>query len=345
MHIGIPKTGSSSIQHSLGNSKELLNRNGFLYPVFSMEKKGMQTIYNHSVPFVSLCWDKENSYHINVKNGFTTRDSVAMLHSKYIHQIRQQLKEFRGDKLIVSGEGLVYLGQEGLQKLRKLLVELIGNTVHISIIAYVRHPVNWAKSMIQQRVHGGHLLEDALKRSIPNVSNIFQNSFERFLQVFRYDEFRIMRFEDTLGHPCGPVGQFLSLIEFPGKQLPQMCILRQNESLCTEAVQVISAINNKYPIIKDDKPTEIRKGFNLDNFFSLPGQPLKLSMDLQRKLWDASESDREWLYQHFNIQPWQFSEDEEYDPGKLWQEDSKTYLQGILPDYPEPIQNVMKGFL
>jgi hypothetical protein len=51
VHIGVHKTGSTSIQQMLGRNREILIKHGFLYPVF---KARSANIFNHSVPFVSM---------------------------------------------------------------------------------------------------------------------------------------------------------------------------------------------------------------------------------------------------------------------------------------------------
>ena len=77
LHIGLHKTGSSSIQKSLAGSAGFLERIGYLYPVF---RTGRHKIINHSMPFFSLFTDNPLKYHENILNGITTDKGIKKLH-------------------------------------------------------------------------------------------------------------------------------------------------------------------------------------------------------------------------------------------------------------------------
>ena len=69
LHVGLHKTASSSFQATCAKNKELLQKNGLTYPIFSCEAAKKTRIKNHSFPIKSLFTENPADFGHNKKWG------------------------------------------------------------------------------------------------------------------------------------------------------------------------------------------------------------------------------------------------------------------------------------
>lgn len=136
LHIGMHKTGSTSIQNSLVS----LN-----HPDFHYFKGGA----NHGV-LLSLAFGDPLT-HTSVRRGLNTPEEAQAKSAKHREQFLQQLQTHKNRHLIISGEDLSI--PQNFQVFKQV-VRLIRPTHHVRTIAYVRDPWSLAASSFQQQCKG-----------------------------------------------------------------------------------------------------------------------------------------------------------------------------------------------
>ena len=130
IHIGMPKTGTTSIQKTLKDFRD----EKFHYANIRGES-------NHSYSLWSLfsqAKNPENHFH-HVKRGRTGQEVDL-----FINEVREDLErtfDVAGDRsIILSGEGIPTLSKEALVRLRDFLLAYCRT---IQIITYVRSPISF----------------------------------------------------------------------------------------------------------------------------------------------------------------------------------------------------------
>ena len=141
VHVGMHKTGSSSIQENLYNKKNNIN--------FSYFDLG---VANHSVPMFTLFTDAPKANDYMNKMGFD-EDGVAEYMAKVDARFRKHLSlNYDYEVFILSGEGMNVLSKNALDKLKEYLLQFFEE---INIVAYVRAPIAYINSVFQERVKAG----------------------------------------------------------------------------------------------------------------------------------------------------------------------------------------------
>jgi hypothetical protein len=160
LHIGMHKTGSTSIQGTL---------DGY---------RGDQVHYanfghcNHGIAATTVFSRARYDYHYHRNRGFGAAE-IDRLAIKWREDLTHSIEGCPGN-LILSGEDLCHLGHEDLSSVRDFFV---GHFDEIRVIAYVRDPVGYCSSFFQQVVRGG--LTDF---TVPLPS--YRYRFEKYLDVF-----------------------------------------------------------------------------------------------------------------------------------------------------------------
>lgn len=219
VHIGMHKTGSSSIQASLTGMDDL---GSHCYA-------DICGVVNHGGAMINIFSRQPEKVHVNVKRGLTSAQ-MQERRDKFQAGLAHAVASHPEKDLVISGEGICYLAEEELLDFRNFLAE---SFTDIRVLGYVRSPKSFMESAFQQRVKGGTArLEPGL--FYPR----YRDLFEKFDRVFGRDKVLLRKF-DPATFPQGCVVQdFCRLIGIPilGSQ-----VVRVNESLSREAISVLFA--------------------------------------------------------------------------------------------------------
>lgn len=219
LHVGMHKTGSSSIQESLG----------------SLDMKGVEYLSlgnpNHSGFFSTLLADQPELYHGNIYAGRDRTQSLD-LQEKYRHLLHQRLNEVTKNTVLISAEDLSSFNKaKELKELQLLLAEYCND---IKVIGYVRSPVSFMQSAFQQILQGSDL-------SSLNAFSLYPRYRERFEQLdnaFGRSNVTLIPFSENQLFKSDVVLDFCQRV---GIDIPPEKIKRVNESLSLEAVAVLFA--------------------------------------------------------------------------------------------------------
>ena len=161
LHIGFPKTGTSSIQRNLASNQKFLLKEGILYPTLETYPS---ITYKHMHWPVSATYGYTNNYVTNDKKH--THQSL----SKVFKEISESKKI---NKVIISDEGLVSYIQNinQIRSLKKCL-----EYFNVKIICYVRKQYSYFESFIPTIVRGGYYINNLEKQlELDKHSHHFRN--------------------------------------------------------------------------------------------------------------------------------------------------------------------------
>lgn len=175
IHIGMHKTGSASIQHSLHGFSD----DRFVYA-------GLGKTGNHSIAMSCLFAERPELHRVH-----RARDMAAV--ADYMTKIRADLervvKAAQGRTLIISGEGIsARLQQPELARIREYFR---GRFKEVTIVGYVRPPGGYITSGFQQRVKDGAVTKFNLRREYPD----YRTRFAKFDDVFGRENVELRKFE------------------------------------------------------------------------------------------------------------------------------------------------------
>lgn len=144
IHAGLHKTGSTSIQRTLFYNQQILKRNG--YQFLNIETPDGKKLKNHSNVIINLFRDNPEDHYINKKFKWDA-DKVKQ---HYDRHLSNTLKKLGKDKLLISGEGISSLNENGLERLKDYFSDF-----NIRIIIFVRDPYEAMCSRLQEGLSKG----------------------------------------------------------------------------------------------------------------------------------------------------------------------------------------------
>lgn len=233
LHIGFPKTASTSIQKTLTENSSLLLAKGYLYPKFEVicgNRKGQ--LINHSYPLITLFANNSKWFIINT---FWTRGDDQQTFEIKNH-FREQLDKVLSNKnhIIFSSEVLSNLSIPELETLK----EFLSKYGEIKVLAFVRRPLAYLTSLNNQRI-----------KAIGKIGElVFFNQSNKVISL-KYvfgENLTLIPFKVACGHMYGPLGYLLEWIGIYDQiKLKTITI---NSSLSNEAIRLLKYINSKEPL-------------------------------------------------------------------------------------------------
>jgi hypothetical protein len=336
LHIGIHKTATTTIQRTLYSEHSILAKEGILYPKFNI---GEDLIDNHSIPFYSLFCNNPKEYHINIRKGITTDESIKKLHKDYCNQFETQIANFLGETLIISGEDISLLSKIELINLQTYLTEITQPNINIRVILMCRHPVSWLRSVLQSRVKTRGI---TIKKQTDNLllqSHMYRNLIQTISEVFGQDSISVLRYEDIILHTYGPTGAFLEITSKNNSGIIKPEIRIENKSSNYETIHLIDALNTyktKHYKLKLQRITELNQYLT-----NMPGQKLALPKGHSKKVWGCLSEDVNWLCNKYSLQQYQFINDDLNPAIDIWSKKTLNYLKNIFLTIPSKYQKMI----
>lgn len=185
LHIGLHKTGTSTLQAWLRERSEVLARHGILYPETGRFRGGTG-----------------GAHHLLAIPG----QPILQLHHRRPQGIdrarwrvlRQEIEDRGLPSTLISSEAFSRMTPETIEQ---VLVELEG--FDVQVITFVRHPRSWIPSWYRQKVRTGQCLE-SLRQWVCHAALPLR------------PEWMIGNWERILGQDCVSVHSMEAAIERPG---------------------------------------------------------------------------------------------------------------------------------
>jgi hypothetical protein len=275
MHLGMPKAGSSSIQHALFTNSLALERNGFRY----LNEWGQ----NHISIFTYLF----APYPVNPIDQVTYSERKATVEERQKvcdEKVKRMLAVMDAtgcETLLLSGECCLFLRHESAITNVQSFFKKYFQDIDVKIVLLVRNPLTWMISFYQHDLsldqwpknmwHDDRYddLKSGYFDSIDNMVKAFGNSLV------------LLKFEDAIKDEDGLVGYFLKATGFPGDEIKKLAVTKENESRSLEALALISFIDIKEPY----RPSAL----------SGPNNPKRISWDIA-PLWAVKGAKFDFTY-------------------------------------------------
>lgn len=274
IHIGIDKTGTTTLQRSLHAARGRLLQAGVLYPSIAA---------NHSICLSTLFRAVPPRALAVIEPEAVTPAGIEAVRRRYRQSLQREL-DLDWRVLVLSAEGLCDVGPPAIERLRAFLAPHVGE--RIRVLAYVRHPLDWIHSAAQERLKAGETLDQLLERPWrPD----WRRRFTPWLQAFGRERFVLRSFEAAL-----KTGLLVSLAE--AGDLPEVRDLPSaspaNASLSMEAALWLDARNRRDPS---------RDQALLQRLMRQPGRPFRLPAELEAAALATAREEVAWLQETFGV--------------------------------------------
>lgn len=217
LHIGLHKTGSSSIQNNLFR---FLVDSDYLYLDLGTP--------NHSVPIYSLFTDKPEDYYIYQRKALK-KEEIKQYNANTVEKFVNNFQSSSSENIIISGEDISVLSLSAITKLKDFLDKFF----HEIKVVYIRNPHEAAISFFQQLVNGGRKKDFLIEKGCyPD----YRNKIQKFDKVFGIPNVDVLYFNKNHLYKNDVVLDFCHHI---GIKFDEKNLQRVNESVSKEVLSLL----------------------------------------------------------------------------------------------------------
>ncbi len=290
LHIGLHKTGTTSIQNVLHANRDfLLAEEAALYPSLAP---------NLSSALLTIFRDDPRKLKANKVAGFTMEE-IAVRREQYLNSLDEEISSGGWDTLLLSAEGVSLLAEPELAKLREWGEKYSTEWV---VLVCVRHPVDWTRSVVQERLKQGDTLRQLYaKPPTPRYSV----RISKAMNVFGGENVRVFDFESAIRGEGGIVKAFTQQagLSASSGELLASRTGRYNESLSLEAARVLDSMNRQRPILVGNAraPRRAGPGRELAYIRRIKGRKFDVPEWVKEDVRSLSREDVGWLNETFGL--------------------------------------------
>jgi len=211
VHVGLHKTGTTSIQSSLEN----YNDGNTAYANLGHS--------NHSIFFKTL-FHSTNFFNYWQNLGLSPAKHKQLI-DQYWQTLNTQLRQ-KQSRLIFSGEEISTLEPEALSRMKSHFNK---QGRDIEIFVFVREPLGMTASLMQELVKWGTFLQNE-STDADTIDYLLSKRVGNLLQVFGQEKTHILYYEDALSsrYPRGVNDYFAELLGIPSESLPTVHTTNQS---------------------------------------------------------------------------------------------------------------------
>lgn len=284
VHVGMPKTATSSIQKMSFLKKDYLNdKHVLLYPVH----KNM----NNGIGIRSIICNEPEKFNFHYENRHST-DEISKYQKEVLDLYVNDIINTNSKKILFSGEPIMISNINELNRLKSLLNRLAPKA-NIKIVICVRDVSGFFTSAYQQILKMGYGFD-----RYEGVYNkgLYKNRISKFIDLFGKENCIIFKFEDAVA--SGDVTKyFFRKLDVKDNILSDKSISRANESVSDKACDLLKYINSKYPFVKT-KTMKVNIGrYSQDTFAieSISGGKFNLDHEIEKIYNDEFDIDLAYL--------------------------------------------------
>ncbi len=329
VHIGAPKTGTTSIQNFMTKNVGILKEKGFIYA------KSIRSYINH-YPLIHLV----NIYCLKIKN-----EKQKLFYQKTIEEFKQELIDNKDGVFIFSIEDLTWrldlTHTEPVKALHDILESL--GFDDIKIIFYIREQADLMVSMSSQEIKSHHdfYVVDTLPSQYFKTPNVFdfKNIIQKYAEIFSKENIIVRLFDKNEFKDGDLLKDFIDTIRLEWDDnfiIPK----NQNETLDLIGYELGKRINFHF----ENNVTRNFYGvqmFKSPLYFSSKDKALKFMPKKEHyQIWnDYFEEGNEWVRKEF------FPCKERLFPKKDLSDYKENYeLKEIKPEYWDRIAKFIVDF-
>ncbi len=241
IHIVIHKTGSTAIQNDLNGYDD----GHTLYIPFSYA--------NHTIPILTIFEKGMHNFHFWRDRGVGEAELVE-IQKRELDILEKALDRAKHRRFIISGEGIRTLSPAAKTEFISFLQK---KELTLKIVCFVRNPLDFAKSSVQQVIKGG---VDQIGPILPD----FQGSLQQFSDLVGQSNVTVMDYNEAVDGYGDITNAFRSVVGLNLNSSSGKAI-RYNNSLSKSATQLVYRLN-QLPIVTqgdEDKLNARSKFINL----------------------------------------------------------------------------------
>jgi hypothetical protein len=277
LHVGMHKTGTSSIQATLAAADFSNSR-------FHYAQLGSP---NHSRALITATSSTPHSYHLNRKRGLSPLEA-GMLKEEFRNQIVSEAQRIPSKDIIFSAEGITNLSSTETKE----LIELLSPYGSISAVAYVRPPESLIPSALQERIKGSPQLP--ARCITPQACRLkYQQRFTDLEQHLGPNNISYWLFDPkTFPNHC-VVSDFCQRL---GIDIGPINVVRKNDSLSREALSLLFTYRRLGPGYGIGPQAIAENAALVKHLISqCSGPKLQLSSSFLEKVKEKSLDDITWI--------------------------------------------------
>jgi hypothetical protein len=241
LHIGAPKTGSTSIQRSVWGARALLEAHSVHYPGVAP---------NHKFLVSSFMADPER-FDYNRMQGRSAAE-IAANDARSRAEFERAARASASPTLALSSEHMVMLDAPAISRLRAYLGTLARN---VRLVVYLRHPLSAVGSFMQEAVKTGSKRLATMQQNPPFTDA--KRILPPWAEAFGKPNVILREMHADALVNGDVVDDFLTVVGFGGP-FGQVARVRANESLSAPAVLIADALAGVAPKFSGDRGEERR---------------------------------------------------------------------------------------
>ncbi|HEY9210955.1 MAG TPA: hypothetical protein VIO56_06050 [Methylotenera sp.] len=290
LHLGMPKTGSTSIQTFMAQNRDNLLALGVLYPKVNISTN------NHN--FISIFLNE----HENIPRRYRAiykdnADLVLRDADQNWQRIKNQIDKIKPKSVILSGEA-IFRGFENLDKINLFKNRLHQITDDIDILVYVRQPSKQYISHVQQRLKASGSFPPPQSLCVREILENIETCFDKKPTVIAYERDALYR-NDV-------VSDFIyRVLPEHEKTLNRLPAVAFNESISVESMSIMQDYRMENYPEKDNIPTVdsvrlLRSLRDVEKKYKIGTRPV-LREELAQFI-DHSSTDLLFLAEYYDVQ-------------------------------------------
>jgi hypothetical protein len=274
IHIGMHKTGSTSIQQNL--AKTTSNHTWKLMKTGGRPNMGAALCAMFDDEPQKLFWFKQRK---------ESRESIIQNGLVWKEELLREIHDLNGSICIISSEFVSGFASDTLRRFYDFLRPHFDD---IRVIGYVRPPISYCVSQYQEMLKYGHSNFD-----IDKVHLRYREKFEKFDTIFGKDSVMLRKFDiETFPERC----IIRDFCEQVGIRLPEdITIKRRNGSLSREACAILYAYR-KYGPSYGEGITAFQENAQLvRGLEAIQGESLSVHHHLMMEMLEDKSEDILWM--------------------------------------------------
>ncbi|MFO1201153.1 MAG: hypothetical protein U1E58_15440 [Tabrizicola sp.] len=275
LHVGLPKTATTYVQHTLSDAKRTLLDKGVIYPGSSVQ--------HHDIP-------------ANLELAILGLKPYGRRADALLAAFETEVRESGAEHLLISTEYLIETSAEALALLHKKLRARFPALREVVALCYVREPIAFATSFCQQVVKSAHQrLEDFYRNPWP--LNL-RDCLARLGGEFGRDAIRVRNFHPDALKDGDVLADFVDALGIQDWSItPPERLL--NQALSSEGLQIADALAVLRPV--EDRRRQFRRLYRRQ-LEAIPGKKFVLPSDVQTRVIERSRQDLAMLKAEFGIE-------------------------------------------
>jgi hypothetical protein len=255
LHIGTPKTGTTSIQGYLASNEEQLYAEGYLLPKVSRNNHNS----NH-IKLTNYALNEDRSIQIRVICKTNTKKEVLEFREQFYQKLRAEIKEFSGDYVILSNEHC-YRSLTNHAEISRLKDLFDGLADQIKVIVYLREQSDMLCSRYSTELKNNNTNKIKKIESFRDFDFLDYNQrLKAWEEVFGIENITLKIFDRGKLYQGDVISDFCNTLNMPRYDYQPVFL---NTSLNAKQAEFLRIINTHIGKLEGKKGIRIRHQLNL----------------------------------------------------------------------------------